>query len=294
VQQWLAAEAAPAGAFGLDAASLVVTPEWEAYRQAFERVQGYLHAGDCYQVNLARRFGIRYHGDPWDAYLRLRAISPAPFGAYLALPFADILSTSPERFLALRQGRVETRPIKGTRPRRQDAAAARAARAALRRSPKDRAENVMIVDLLRNDLGKVCRTGSVRVDALFELESYASVHHLVSSIRGRLRDGVEAVDLLRACLPGGSITGAPKRRAVQIIDELEPQRRGVYCGAIGYISDDGDMDTNIAIRTAVCADGELSYWAGGGLVADSAPDAEFEETLHKAAPLLKLIEALQS
>jgi len=290
----LQSEPPPAGGFGIEAGSLAMAPELDAYRTAFARVQDYLQRGDCYQVNLARRFRAGYRGDPWRAYCQLRALSPAPFGAYLSLPFAEILSISPERFLLLEQGRVETRPIKGTRPRRADPVADAAEAAALRDSDKDRAENVMIVDLMRNDLGRVCRPGSIEVSGLFELESHASVHHLVSTVTGRLREGVTAVDLLAACLPGGSITGAPKRRAMEIIDELEPARRGVYCGAIGYLSDDGRMDTNIAIRTAVCQAGEISYWAGGGLVADSEADAEFEETLHKARPFLELVRLMQA
>lgn len=290
----LRSEPPPAGDFSVEAGTFAEAPEQEAYRAAFARVHDYLQRGDCYQVNLARRFRVGYRGDPWQAYCRLRALSPAPFGAYLSLPFAEVLSISPERFLLLEQDRVETSPIKGTRPRRADSVADAAEAAALRASEKDRAENVMIVDLMRNDLGKVCRPGSIEVSRLFELESHASVHHLVSTVTGRLREGVTAVDLLAACLPGGSITGAPKRRAMEIIDELEPARRGVYCGAIGYLSDDGRMDTNIAIRTAVCRAGEMSYWAGGGLVADSEADSEFEETLHKARPFLELARLMQA
>jgi para-aminobenzoate synthetase component 1 len=279
----------PAGEFQVDPATFSVTPEWPGYQAAFEQVQAHLHAGDCYQVNLARRFQAACQGDPWSAYLRLRDISPASYSAYLSLPFARILSSSPERFLLLEDGWVETRPIKGTRPRRANAADDAAEIAALRGSGKDQAENVMIVDLLRNDLGRVCRPGSVEAKRLFEIESYANVHHMVSTVRGQLREDVDIVALLEACLPGGSITGAPKRRAMEIIDQLEPAQRGVYCGAIGYISDDGRMDTNIAIRTAVCQDGEISYWAGGGLVADSSARAEFDETLDKAKPFLDLL-----
>lgn len=281
----------PAGDFRIDPASVSVTPEWPQYQAAFAQVQAHLQAGDCYQVNLARRFQAACQGDPWSAYLRLRDISPAAYSAYLSLPFAQILSSSPERFLLLEDGWVETRPIKGTRPRRANAADDAAEIMALRGSEKDQAENIMIVDLLRNDLGRVCRPGSVDARRLFEIESYANVHHMVSTVRGQLREDVDTVALLEACLPGGSITGAPKRRAMEIIDRLEPAQRGVYCGAIGYISDDGRMDTNIAIRTAVCQDGEISYWAGGGLVADSSARAEFDETLDKAKPFLDLLQA---
>jgi para-aminobenzoate synthetase component I len=259
------------------------------YVAAFERIRRYIHDGDCYQVNLAQRFEVRASGDPWTAYQALRVMNPAPYSAYLNLPFAQVLSASPERFLALREGQVETRPIKGTRPRaghpRLDAERARE----LRESAKDRAENVMIVDLLRNDLAKSCRPGSVRVPRLFEVESFASVHHLVSTVTGELAPGRDALDLLRGCFPGGSITGAPKLRAMQIIEELEPYRRGVYCGSIGYIGYDGAMDTNIAIRTLVHRAGHARFWAGGGIVADSVAAEEYQETLDKAAPFLRMM-----
>lgn len=287
--QRLAIEPEPPAAFHILAGSSSVSPGWADYQQSFQRVQAHLRRGDCYQINLARRFEARYQGDPFSAYLRLRALSPAPFSAYLELPFASILSASPERFLLLTDDLAESRPIKGTRPRRADAAADAAEMAALRRSEKDQAENVMIVDLLRNDFGQVCRPGSVTVPQLFEIESFANVHHLVSTVQGRLRPGLGAVELLAACLPGGSITGAPKRRAMELIDQLEPARRGLYCGSIAYLSDDGRMDSNIAIRTALCHGGRISYWAGGGLVADSVAEAEFEETRHKARPFLDLL-----
>jgi para-aminobenzoate synthetase component 1 len=260
------------------------------YARAFERVSGYIRAGDCYQVNLARRFAGPVAGDAWASYRRLRALSPAPCAAYLHTPAAQILSNSPERFLRVRDGRVETRPIKGTRPRSADAARDRRLAQELADSAKDRAENVMIVDLLRNDLGRVCEVGSVRVEALCQLESFATVHHLVSTVSGRLAPGVHALDALRACFPGGSITGAPKIRAMQIIEELERERRGVYCGAIGYVGFDGAMDLNIAIRTLVHRAGEVRFWSGGGIVADSDPDAEFQETLDKAAAMFALLE----
>lgn len=260
------------------------------YAQAFHRIQDYIHAGDCYQINLAQRFAAPVAGDPWLAYQALRVINPAPYSAYLNTPQAQILSASPERFLKLERGEVETRPIKGTRPRvghpRLDAELAEA----LRASEKDRAENVMIVDLLRNDLSKVCAPHSVRVPRLFEVESFATVHHLVSTVTGTLAPGHDALDLLRACFPGGSITGAPKRRAMQIIEELEPHRRGVYCGAIGYLGCNGNMDLNIAIRTMVVAEGTARFWAGGGIVADSQLDAEYRETFDKARALLRLLE----
>ncbi|OIQ75801.1 aminodeoxychorismate synthase component 1 [mine drainage metagenome] len=261
-----------------------------AYSDAFRRVQGYIQAGDCYQVNLAQRFCARAEGDPWTAFRQLRRISPAPFSAYLNTPAAQVLSVSPERFLRVMNGQVETRPIKGTRPRGDDPGQDLAYAEALRSSPKDRAENLMIVDLLRNDIGKNCAVGSVRATRLFELESFANVHHLVSTVTGRLAPGRDAIDLLRGCFPGGSITGAPKLRAMQIIEELEPHRRGVYCGAIGYIGFDGNMDTSIAIRTAVFSAGKIRFWAGGGIVADSEMQKEYHETWDKASSLLQLME----
>ncbi|WP_258867917.1 aminodeoxychorismate synthase component I [Alkalilimnicola ehrlichii] len=285
----LAAAALPLAAPSFDsAAQWRLKPGVDDYRAAFAKVQEYILAGDCYQVNLARPFRIEADWEPWATYRWLRELSPAPFGAYLDLPFGQILSNSPERFVELREGQVETRPIKGTRPRRSDPEQDRYEREALAASLKDRAENVMIVDLLRNDLGKTCLSGSIKVEELCSLESYASVHHLVSSVRGRLPPEKNAADLLRGCLPGGSITGAPKRRAMEIIQELEPERRGVYCGAIGYLGYDGGMDTNIAIRTLVRQANQWTYWAGGGIVADSTAEAEFEELYHKAAACLRL------
>lgn len=260
------------------------------YRQAFARVQAWLRAGDCYQVNLAQRFEVAASGPSWAAFRQLRHAARAPFAAYMSTPAADILSVSPERFLLVdADGRVETRPIKGTRPRDPDPVRDRKLGESLVASAKDRAENVMIVDLLRNDLGRVCATGSVRVPRLFELESFPGVHHLVSTVTGRLSAGRHALDLLRASFPGGSITGAPKIRAMEIIEELEPHRRGVYCGAIGYIGFDGAMDTNIAIRTLVYSDGRVRCWAGGGLVIDSEAAAEYQETFDKAAGMLRLL-----
>lgn len=263
------------------------------YLEAIARIKAYLRAGDCYQVNFAQRFAVPAEGDPWQAYKALRALNAAPFGAYLGMPECQVLSSSPERFLQVLDGRVETKPIKGTRPRGRDAIEDLLLADALRQSAKDRAENVMIVDLLRNDLGKVCDFGSVRVPRLFAIETFARVHHLVSTVTGRLAEGRGAVDLLRACFPGGSITGAPKVRAMEVIEELEPHRRGVYCGSIGYVGFDGAMDTNIAIRTLVHSAGTTRLWAGGGIVADSDPESEYRETYHKAAPLLELLERMR-
>src|SRR6185436_15724505 len=262
----------------------------DAYARAFRKIRGYIHDGDCYQVNLAQRFSAAASGDPWLAYQRLRIINAAPFSAYLNTPYAQILSASPERFLKVEDGRVETKPIKGTRPRAGHARLDAELVEELRASGKDRAENLMIVDLLRNDLSKNCALGSVKVPKLFEVESYATVHHLVSTVTGELRAGRDAIDLLRGCFPGGSITGAPKLRAMQIIEEVERYRRGVYCGAIGYIGFDGGMDANIAIRTLVYSQGSIRFWAGGGIVADSKLEEEYQETFDKAAAMLKLLQ----
>jgi para-aminobenzoate synthetase component 1 len=262
----------------------------DRYGRAFRRLQRYIRDGDCYQVNLAQRFSAAATGDAWLAYQALRVMNPAPFASYLATPYARVLSASPERFLSVRGGRVETRPIKGTRPRAGHPLLDARLVEELRASEKDRAENVMIVDLLRNDLSKNCAPGSVRVPKLFEVESFAAVHHLVSTVTGELRPGCDAIDLLRGCFPGGSITGAPKLRAMQVIEELEAHRRGIYCGAIGYIGFDGSMDTSIAIRTLVYARGSVRFWAGGGIVADSRLEDEYQETFDKAAPMLKLLQ----
>jgi para-aminobenzoate synthetase component 1 len=258
----------------------------ELYARGFARIQHYLREGDCYQVNFTQRFSARHTGDPWDAYCRLRARNPAPYSAYLQLAEGAVLCSSPERFLRVQDRVVETRPIKGTRRRLEDPVADATVRAELAESVKDRAENVMIVDLLRNDLGKTCEVGSVCVPRLFATETYARVHHLVSTVTGRLRAGLGPLDLLRGAFPGGSITGAPKRRAMQIIDELETHRRSVYCGSIGYLSAHGDMDLNIAIRTLVCSAGRTCCWAGGGIVLDSVLEAEYQESLDKASALL--------
>jgi para-aminobenzoate synthetase component 1 len=252
-------------------------------------VQKYLHEGDCYQVNLAQRYSAHATGDAYPAYLELRRNSPAPWSAFLDWPHAQILCASPERFLRVQHGLVQTKPIKGTRPRSADVAEDARLKDDLLRHPKDRAENLMIVDLLRNDLGKSCEPGSIQTTNLFEVESYANVHHLVSTIEGRLQSGKTALDLLRECFPGGSITGAPKLRAMEIIEQLEPQRRGIYCGAIGYVGYDGAMDTNIAIRTLVYSSGVIRCWAGGGIVADSTCEAEYQETRDKARAMLELL-----
>jgi para-aminobenzoate synthetase component I len=267
------------------------------YLDAVRRVREYILAGDIFQANLSQRFQSHWSDSPYELYRRLRHRNPAPFAAYLGFGDVAVLSASPERFLRLNQdgGQIETRPIKGTRPRglgpMHDAALGRA----LAESQKDRAENVMIVDLLRNDLSRVCRAGTVRVPELFALEHHPTVHHLVSTVVGEIEPGKGAVELIRAAFPGGSITGAPKVRAMEIIAELEPTQRGVYCGSIGYISSTGAMDTSIVIRTYVALDRQVYFQAGGGIVADSDPELEYSETLDKARGLIEtLVEGLES
>jgi para-aminobenzoate synthetase component I len=261
------------------------------YLGAVERAKEYVRAGDAYQVNLSHRLEGEWRGDDWALYERLREASPVPYGAYLDLGDIKVLSASPERFLRLDNRRVETRPIKGTRPRGVTPEEDRRLAQELLASEKDRAENLMIVDLLRNDLGKVCRTGSVKVEDLFGLEGHTSVWHLVSTVKGELREELGAVDLLRACFPGGSVIGCPKIRAMEIIEELEPARRGPYCGAIGYLSFTGDMDTSITIRTLMLKNGRRQLQVGGAVTSDSEPEEEYEETLAKGRAVLEAIGA---
>jgi para-aminobenzoate synthetase component I len=262
------------------------------YLETVQRVRDYIFAGDIFQANLSQRFEAPLRESPWAFYSRLRRRNAAPFAAFLETPAATVISASPERFLHVdRNGFVETRPIKGTRPRgvgpEHDAALGQA----LAESAKDRAENLMIVDLMRNDLSRVCAPHSVRVSELFSLERYATVHHLVSTVVGQLEPGYDALHLLRAAFPGGSITGAPKLRAMEIIAELEPSQRGVYCGSVGYWSVTGDLDTSIAIRTAVARNGRVYFSAGGGIVADSDPEEEYRETIDKARALIDALVA---
>ncbi len=261
------------------------------YEAAVAKIVEYIRAGDCYQVNLSQRLLAPLREHPLELYGRLRQLNPAPFAAYYDLGEFQILSASPERFLKVEQGEVETRPIKGTRPRGRTPEADARHIADLRSNPKDRAENVMIVDLLRNDLGRVCEFGSVRVPKVCELETFQYVHHLVSEVRGQLRPDCGPLELLRASFPGGSVTGAPKVRAMEIIAELEPTARGPYCGSLGFIGFDGAMDANILIRTFTAGRGWVQFPVGGGIVADSDPSREYEETLHKAAGLLKALES---
>ena len=263
------------------------------YQQALSKIHDYIQAGDCYQVNYTQRFSAQCEGDAWTAYCALRQACPTPFSGFMSLADDNaILSLSPERFVRVSHHQVETRPIKGTRPRGKNSAEDAANAAELLASAKDRAENLMIVDLLRNDLGRTCRTGSVRVPQLFTLESYPNVHHLVSSVVGELADGKDALDLIGDSFPGGSITGAPKIRAMQIIDELEPTRRSLYCGSLLYLDVRGEMDSSIAIRSLLVKDGRVSCWGGGGIVADSDWQDEYQESITKVNVLLDTLQTL--
>lgn len=284
-------------------ADFELTSSWQSnmdkasYIDKFNQVQQFLSSGDCYQINLAQRFSANYQGDEFQAYIALRSENKAPFSAFIRLENTAIISVSPERFLQLSQGKVQSKPIKGTMPRsankQQDDEYARQ----LANSIKDRAENVMIVDLLRNDMSKVCKANSVVVPKLFDIESFPAVHHLVSTVEGQLAEQYTACDLLRGAFPGGSITGAPKIRAMEIIEQLEPHRRSIYCGSIGYISNCGTMDTSITIRTLIChksedknTQGKIYCSVGGGLVADSIATSEYQETFDKVNCILPILE----
>jgi len=275
--------------------SFQLTSQWQSnmtkseYESKFNQVQEYLLSGDCYQINLAQRFSAEYSGDEWVAYAKLRQHNSAPFSGFIRLKQGAVLSVSPERFIQVTGDNAQSKPIKGTRPRSNNPDADIALAEELRNAEKDRAENLMIVDLLRNDLSKVAVPGTVEVPSLFSIESFPAVHHLVSTVTAKIKSPYTALDLLRGAFPGGSITGAPKIRAMQIIHELEPHPRSVYCGAIGYITPDGNMDTNITIRTLVCNQNKIHCWAGGGLVADSQCDAEYQETLDKVNKILPIL-----
>ncbi len=262
------------------------------YQQALQRIKAYITAGDCYQVNYTQRFRSQYQGDPWQAYSSLRDSCPTPFASFIRVnPLQAILSLSPERFIEVRQRQVESRPIKGTRARGASLAEDQALSDELLASRKDRAENLMIVDLLRNDLGRYCATGSIRVPELFALESYPNVHHMVSSVTGTLAAQYDALDVLFGSFPGGSITGAPKRRAMQIIKELEASVRSIYCGSIFYLDTRGEMDSSITIRTLLANHGDISCWGGGGIVFDSNSDDEYQESIHKIQVLMSTLES---
>lgn len=272
-----------------------LTSAWQSncdkaeYIKSLEKIHLYLTAGDCYQVNYAQRFSATYSGDEWQAYLKLREANKAPFSAFMRLPQSCILSISPERFLSVRNKKVQTKPIKGTRPRGDNPATDANNAEELLKSSKDRAENLMIVDLLRNDISKHCLPHSVTVPEAFALESYAAVHHMVTTIEGTLDKTSDPFTLLRDAFPGGSITGAPKIRAMQIIDELEPNARNIYCGSVGYIGLKDDMDTSICIRTLLCENDKVHCWAGGGIVLDSKAEDEYQETLDKVNKILPVL-----
>ena len=282
------------------AESFMLTTPWqssnniESYNALFNSAMNYIEQGDCYQVNVAQQMNAKYKGDSWQAYKKLRQTSPTPFAAYFETPQGCLMSLSPERFIQVKDQQVQTQPIKGTRKRGASAAEDLALIAELSSSEKDRAENLMIVDLMRNDLGKCCEQGSIKVPKLFEVESHPNVHHLVSTVTAKLSQaGVSAsLDLLKSSLPGGSVTGAPKKRAMEIIDELENFSRSIYCGSMVYIDNSGNMDSNILIRSLLLSKddneqaGTVQCWGGGGIVADSKAELEYEESLQKIRNIL--------
>ncbi|PWB80490.1 MAG: aminodeoxychorismate synthase, component I [Candidatus Methylomirabilota bacterium] len=259
------------------------------YCKALEAVLDYIAAGDIYQANISQRFATQFSGEPWALYRRLRSRFPAPFGAYLHCGPFQVLSNSPERFLLIEGDRISTCPIKGTRPRGMTVEDDARIIGELRRDPKERAEHVMIVDLERNDLGRICQVGSVHVERFETIETYHTLHHMVSTVAGTLEAGADPIDCLRATFPGGSITGAPKIRAMEIIDEVEPTARGLYTGAIGFIGFSGGMELNIAIRTAIVTGERIYFQTGGGIVADSSPAKEYDETLLKAETFFRTL-----
>ena len=262
----------------------------QQYTECFERINAYILSGDCYQVNFSQRFSTQYKGDPWHAYKTLKQHSPAPFSAFISTQNGTILCHSPEQFIQVQKRAASTKPIKGTRSRHKDKALDDQAKLELQNSEKDKAENLMIVDLMRNDIGRHAQTGSIKVPKLWEIESFANVHHLVSTVTAELASTSHVLDLLKDSLPGGSITGAPKQRAMEIINELETVPRSVYCGSIGHIGFNGDMNTNIAIRTLLCEAGKIRCWGGGGIVADSCRDDEYQESISKVANLMSALE----
>jgi len=266
----------------------------EEYFKAIEKAKRLIEQGDIYQVNLSQRFECKFDENPFELYLRLRQLNPAPFAAYLNFDRFKIVSASPERFIKIIGRDIQTRPIKGTRPRGADEREDLSLKKELLSSAKDRAEHVMIVDLERNDLGRICEYSSVRPSEFIILETYSTVHHLVSTVTGRLRDGMDIVDCLKNCFPGGSITGAPKIRSMEVIEELEPTKRGIYTGSIGYIDFCGNADLSIVIRTIVIKDNKAYFQVGGGIVADSDSEKEYQETLDKARALMEALRAYKS
>ncbi|MFH1593499.1 MAG: aminodeoxychorismate synthase component I [Candidatus Omnitrophota bacterium] len=265
----------------------------DSFIRAIGKAKEYIKAGDIYQVNLSQRFNAKLDADPFELYKVLRSVNPAPFAAFLNFGGTKIVSASPERFLKKDGKYLETRPIKGTRPRGNNDLEDLKLKKELTLSVKDRAENLMIIDLERNDLGRICKYGSVHVSKFMTCEKYATVFHLVSTVEGELRDGVDSIDCLVNCFPGGSITGAPKIRSMEIIEELEPVKRGVYTGSIGYIGFNDNMDTSIAIRTIVVKGRDAYFQVGGGIVYDSDPEKEYQETLDKAKALIHAISVIK-
>jgi para-aminobenzoate synthetase component 1 len=293
LEEWLCADETAAAAGWSMTSRFHPKQTGDAFKASVQKIRQYIEAGDCYQANLSQEFSGQYSGDPWQAFQALAEANPTPYSGFLRDGHTSIISISPERFLEVHGRTVTTSPIKGTRPRGQTPELDAAYAAELEASEKDRAENLMIVDLLRNDLSLNAKPGSVKVDKLFALESYRNVHHLVSHIRAELADGVSPMKALFDAFPGGSITGAPKIRAMEIIQELEPHWRGPYCGSIFYRGLDGTLDSNIAIRTMLCdGKGTIRCWGGGGIVADSDPEAEYQETLAKVGPLMRFLEEL--
>ena len=263
----------------------------EEYIATVEQIKRHIHVGDIFEMNFCQEFFIENAElNPYVLFQKLNNIAQAPFTAFYKLKDKFALCASPERYLKKEGQNLTSQPIKGTSKRGNTEGVDEDLKNTLFNDPKNRSENVMIVDLVRNDLGKSCVPGSVRVPKLFELESYAQVHHLVSTVTGALSDGADALDLLKNCFPGGSVTGAPKQRAMQIIEQLEPHRRGVYCGTVGYIGFDGNMDSNIAIRTLIYSNNQIRFWTGGGIVADSIEADEYQETQDKAVAMLKILQ----
>lgn len=259
------------------------------YIKAIEKIREYIKSGDIYQANMTQRFECDINESPFDIYARLREINPAPFASFINFGEGHIVSSSPERFVRIKDRYIETRPIKGTCPRGNTPEEDIKNSQELLSSEKDKAELLMIVDLERNDLGKISKPGTVKVPELFHLETYPTVHHLVATVTGEINDDYDVIDCIKAIFPGGSITGAPKIRAMEIIDELEPTQRNIYTGSIGYIGFNGDVDLNIVIRTIVCKENKAYFQAGGGIVWDSDPELEYEETLHKAKALINVL-----
>ncbi|WP_088829537.1 aminodeoxychorismate synthase component I [Marinobacter sp. es.048] len=293
LEQWLGGNKPDATAGWSMDSRFQPTQAPDAFKASVETVRRYIEAGDCYQANLSQEFSGQFKGDPWQAFQALSDANPTPYSGFIRAGGASILSVSPERFLEIHDRTVTTSPIKGTRPRGGTPESDAAFASELEGSEKDLSENLMIVDLLRNDLSLNAKPGSVKVDKLFALESYRNVHHLVSHIRAELAEGVTPMKALFDAFPGGSITGAPKIRAMEIIQELEPHWRGPYCGSIFYRGLDGTLDSNIAIRTMLCdGEGTIRCWGGGGIVADSDPEAEYQETLAKVGSLMRFLEEL--